>query len=106
VRPLEALLLGALLLTVVLWSAQRPRVANALRWSACVALLIAVAQAWLEGPRWQVWPADALAALLFALAMHKPAALGGQLAWRKGLVQIEAAREWVRFRTDHPRAGI
>jgi len=73
-RLLEALLLGAILLSLMVLSAPRLRDGPWLRLATGIALLIAVAQAWLEGPRWQVVPADVLAAVLFALALRRSAA--------------------------------
>jgi predicted dienelactone hydrolase len=63
-RSFELLLLLADLLTWLLMSIPRFRVATWMRLSASVALLIAAAQVLLEGPRWQMSPAYALTALL------------------------------------------
>ncbi len=105
-RPFEALLLGALLLTLLAWSAQRLRARLWLRLLASGTSLVALTQAAVEGPRWQVVPAYVLALVLFALALRQPAAMAGQRLWRHGLRRLAAIRGWVRFRTDRPRAGV
>lgn len=64
-RPLETLLLLANLLSLLVWSIPRLRAARWTRHSASVALLIAVAQVLVEGPRWQMIPAYGLTALLW-----------------------------------------
>ena len=59
-RSLETLLLMADLLTLVVLSFARFRASRWMRLSATVALLIAIAQVLVEGPRWQMVPAYAL----------------------------------------------
>lgn len=64
-RPIETLLLLANLLTFFILAVPRLR---AMRWagySALIALLIAVAQVLVEGPRWQMVPAYAITLMLF-----------------------------------------
>jgi predicted dienelactone hydrolase len=64
-RPVEMLLLGANLLTFLILTVTPPGAARWLRASAVSALLIAAAQALLEGPRWQIVPAYGMSVLFF-----------------------------------------
>ncbi len=66
-RSLEALLLLADLLALFALSAALPQAALWMRHFAPVALLIAVAQSGVEGPRWQMIPAYVLTGLLFGV---------------------------------------
>jgi predicted dienelactone hydrolase len=67
VRPLEILLLLAILLTFLALVAPLSPSLRWLRYSAPVALLIAGVQALVEGPRWQMVPAYLLGGSLFAV---------------------------------------
>src|SRR5215217_5076036 len=64
-RPIETVLLLANLLTFFVLVVPRLHAMRWTRYSASIALLIACAQALLEGPRWQMVPAYALAGLFF-----------------------------------------
>jgi len=66
-RPIEFLLVLANLLTFFVLAVPRLRAARWMRYSALIALLIAGAQALIEGARWQMAPAYALAGLFFIL---------------------------------------
>ena len=64
-RPLEAVLSLANLVAIFVVALPLPRDGLWMRYWVPIALLIAVAQALVEGPRWQMAPAYALAGLLF-----------------------------------------
>ena len=64
-RPIETLLFLANLVTFFVLVIPRLRVNRPAGYMALIALLIAVAQVLVEGPRWQMVPAYALAVLLF-----------------------------------------
>ncbi len=66
-RPVETLLLIANLLTFFVLAVPLPRAMRWMRYWAPIALVIAVAQVLVEGPRWQMVPAYALTGL-FLLA--------------------------------------
>jgi Platelet-activating factor acetylhydrolase, isoform II len=66
-RPLETLLSLANLLTFFVLAVPLPRVVPWMHHSAPIALAIAVAQVLVEGPRWQMVPAYALAGLFFLI---------------------------------------
>src|SRR5215217_2351170 len=66
-RPIETVLLLANLLAFFVLAVPRLRAVRWTRYSAPIALLIAGAQALLEGPRWQMVPAYALAGLFFLI---------------------------------------
>lgn len=66
-RPLETLLSLANLLVFLVLAVPLPRVVPWMRHLAPVALVIAVAQVLVEGPRWQMVPAYALAGLFFVI---------------------------------------
>src|SRR5215217_9304372 len=66
-RPLETLLLVANLLTFFVFAVPLPRAVRWMRHLAPIALPIAVAQVLVEGPRWQMAPAYALAGLFFVV---------------------------------------
>ena len=68
-RSLEALLLMADLLTGLFVSFPGWRAARWMRLAASVGLVIAAAQALVEGPRWQLFPAYALTVLFFVASM-------------------------------------
>ena len=70
-RPLELLLVLVNLLTFAVWAVPR---LHAVRWMgnvAFVAVLIAIAQMIVEGPRWQMVPAYVLTGLFFLVACCK-----------------------------------
>jgi hypothetical protein len=90
-RSLEALLLFANLPTLLVVLTARSCGQPWFRLAASIALLVAVAQAWVEGPRWQVVPAYALTAALFVAAMLQQAETAGEPAWRLRLRQLAAA---------------
>jgi predicted dienelactone hydrolase len=71
-RPLEALLLLASLLTFV--TLAFPRATRRARHIAVIVPLIAIAQALLEGPRWEIAPAYLLTALFFLVWLHRSVA--------------------------------
>src|SRR5215216_3609504 len=64
-RPLETLLALANLLAFLVLAVPLLRVVPWLRHLAPIALAIAIAQVLVEGPRWQMVPAYALAGLFF-----------------------------------------
>jgi len=64
-RPIETLLLLANLLTFCGLALPLPQAMLWLRYAAIIALLIAVAQVLVEGPRWQMVPAYVLTAIFF-----------------------------------------
>src|SRR5215216_6354567 len=66
-RPIETVLLLANLLAFFVLAVPRLRAERWTRHLAPIALLIAGAQALLEGPRWQMLPAYALAGLFFLI---------------------------------------
>jgi hypothetical protein len=66
-RPLETLLSLANLLAFLVLAVPLPRVVPWMRHLAPIALAIAVAQVLVEGPRWQMVPAYALAVLFFLI---------------------------------------
>jgi len=87
-RPVEILLLLANLLTFFILAAPRLR---AVHWTgsvALIALLIAISQALIEGPRWQMLPAYALTGFFFLVWLLQTIAPGGGIAghrWINGL---------------------
>ena len=87
-RSLETLLLMADLLTLFVWSVPQLRVASWLRLSATGALLIAVTQVLVEGPRWQMFPAYSLSAMFFLVGVPKNLATAGGPAERYRLTQV------------------
>ena len=66
-RPIESILLLANLLTFIALAVPLPRAVSWMRHFAPITLLIAFAQLLVEGPRWQMVPAYALAALFFVI---------------------------------------
>src|SRR6266498_2619994 len=92
-RPLEILLLLANLLTVFVLAVPRLRAVRWTRYSALIALLIAGAQALIEGPRWQMVPAYALAGLFFLVWLLQtivPAGLPAGPRWARRFATILA----------------
>ncbi len=87
-RTLETLLLMADLLTLFVLSVARFRASGWMPLSATVALLIAVAQTLVEGPRWQMFPAYSLTALAFLVSMSVNAATAGDPAGRNRRSQL------------------
>ena len=87
-RPIEILLLLANLLTFFVLAVPRVR---AVHWTGSVvliALLLAIAQALIEGPRWQMVPAYALAGLFFLIWLLENFALGGGIAGHRWINQL------------------
>ena len=76
-RPIESLLSLANLLTFCVFAIPLPRVLFWMRYGVAIALLIAVAQVLVEGPRWQMIPAYALTGLFFLVWLADSAAAGG-----------------------------
>src|SRR5215216_2141411 len=66
-RPIETVLLLANLLTFFVLAVPRLRAVRWTRYSAPIALAIAVAQVLVEGPRWEMVPAYALTGLFFLI---------------------------------------
>lgn len=86
-RPVETLLLLANLLTFFVPAVPLPRAVRWMRYSAPIALVVAVAQVLVEGPRWQMVPAYTLTGLFLlvwllrnAVPLYRP--VGGQLNHR------------------------
>ena len=79
-RPLEILLLLANLLTFLVLAVPRLHALRWTRYSAPVALLIAGVQVLVEGPRWQMVPAYAMAGLFFLVWLLPNLALTNPLA--------------------------
>ena len=81
-RPIETLLLLAILLAFIALAVPLPR---AMRWmcrATPVALLAAVTQMVVEGPRWQMIPAYALTVLFFLVWLVRNfAPTGGRIGW-------------------------
>src|SRR5215216_7480057 len=76
-RPLETLLSVANLLAFLVLAVPLPRVVPWMRHLAPIALLIAIAQVLVEGPRWQMVPAYALAGLFFLVWLFQNIAPAG-----------------------------
>src|SRR5215211_3352780 len=66
-RPIETVLLLANLLAFIVLAVPLPRAVSWMRHSAPITLAIAIAQVLVEGPRWQMVPAYALAGLFFVV---------------------------------------
>src|SRR5215216_2997947 len=79
-RPLETLLSVANLLAFLVLAVPLPRVVPWMRHLAPIALPIAVAQVLVEGPRWQMVPAYALAGLFFLIWLLQNTAPAGKPA--------------------------
>ncbi len=82
-RSLETLLLMVLVLTGFTWMFARSLAERWMRLSATAALVIALLQMVTQGPRWQMLPAYALAALVFLISMLKNATNPGGPAGSK-----------------------
>jgi len=78
-RSLEALLLAALLFSLLVSATPRLGDGPWPRRCAFISLLLAVVQAWVEGPRWQVVPAYALTGVLLSMALLRHAAVRGRI---------------------------
>ena len=83
-RPIETVLLLANLLAFFVLAVPRlPRAVRPLRHLALIALPIAIAQVLVEGPRWQMAPAYALAGLFFVVWLVRYVAPAGLPARRR-----------------------
>src|SRR5918995_1652949 len=82
-RPIETLLLLANLLAFLVIAVPLPRAVRWMRHLALIALPIAVAQVLVEGPRWQMAPAYALAGLFFVVWVLRNIAPVGWSAGKK-----------------------
>src|SRR5215212_225221 len=82
-RLLETLLSLANLLTFLVLVVPLPRAASWMRHLAPMALAIAIAQVLVEGPRWQMLPAYALAGLFFLIWLLQNFAPAGRPAGQK-----------------------
>ena len=82
-RSIEALLVLASLLTFVTLTVSLPRAVRWMRYSAPIALLMAVAQVLAEGARWQMIPAYVLTGLFFLVWLPKNIAPAGEPAEQK-----------------------
>jgi predicted dienelactone hydrolase len=79
-RPVEILLIVANLVTFLVLTVPLFRTVSWTHYSALIALLIAISQALVEGPRWQMVPAYALAGLFFLVGLLPNIAPAGRLA--------------------------
>jgi predicted dienelactone hydrolase len=87
-RPIETLLLLANLLTFFVFTLP---VLRAVHWTGSVvliALLLAIAQVLIEGPRWQMLPAYALAGLFFLIWLLQNIAPGDGIAGHRWINQL------------------
>jgi predicted dienelactone hydrolase len=82
-RPIETLLLTANVLTFFVLVVPRPRVGRWMRHLAPIAVLIAVAQALVEGPRWQMLPAYTLTGLFFLVWLRQSVVTKREAAGQK-----------------------
>lgn len=83
-RSLETLLFLANLFTLLFSALSLRRAVRWIRHSAPIALLIAVAQALVEGPRWPMVPAYALTVLLFLLGRRQNSTPpSGPVGWKR-----------------------
>ena len=90
-RPIETVLLLANLLAFFVLAVPRlPRAVRPLRHLALIALPIAIAQVLVEGPRWQMAPAYALAGLFFVVWLVRYVAPAGLPARRKRTNRLAA----------------
>ena len=86
-RPIESVLLLANLLAFFVLAVRLPRAVRWVRHLAPIALPIAGAQVLLEGPRWQMVPAYALAVLFFVVWLLRyvtpagPPGRNGPIGW-------------------------
>ncbi|MDQ3248144.1 MAG: carboxylic ester hydrolase, partial [Chloroflexota bacterium] len=76
-RPIETLLSLTNLLTFFGLAIPQPDALFWMRYLAPIALLIAIAQALVEGPRWQMFPAYALTGLFFLVWLLRNTVLTG-----------------------------
>jgi predicted dienelactone hydrolase len=90
-RHIETVLLLANLLAFFVLAVRLPRVVRPLRHSAPIALPIAVAQVLVEGPRWQMVPAYALAGLFFVVWLLRYVAPSGGPALQKRTNRLAAS---------------
>lgn len=90
-RPLEQLLLLVNLLTLVVLLTPLSRNVRWMRHSATAGLMTAAAQMLVEGPRWQMVPAYALAALFFLVWLPRSFKLSGGPADLKPTHRLGAA---------------
>ena len=74
-RPLE---LALVLLNLVTLGVLAVPQLHAVRWTGYVAVLIAIAQIIVEGPRWQMVPAYMLTGLFFLVWLMQNTALAGR----------------------------
>src|SRR5215218_10419835 len=79
-RPLETILSVSNLVSFLVLAVPLPRVVPWMRHLAPIALQIAVAQVLVEGPRWQMVPAYALAGLFFVVWLLQNTAPAGKPA--------------------------
>jgi len=90
-RSIETLLLLANLLTFFILTVSRLRAMHWTSYSALIALLIAVAQVLVEGPRWQMVPAYAMTVLLFLVwLLHNSAPVVGHSGQKKTTRRLAA----------------
>jgi hypothetical protein len=82
-RPIEILLSLANLLALLVLAVPRLRAVPWVRHLAPIALAIAIAQVLVEGPRWQMLPAYALAGLFFLIWLLQNFAPAGWPAGQK-----------------------
>lgn len=83
-RPIEALLVLVNLLTFFVLVVPRLRAVRWTGYSALIALLVAVAQVLVEGPRWQMVPAYALTGLFFLVWLLRNTVPAGRTAgWKR-----------------------
>ena len=81
-RPIETLLLLANLLTFFVLAVLLPRAVRWTSYSALIALMIAVAQVQVEGPRWQMIPTYILTGLFFLVWLRQKIAPAARFANR------------------------
>lgn len=89
-RTIETVLLLANLLTFFVLAVPRLRAVHWIRYSAPIALPIAIVQVLVEGPRWQMVPAYALSGLLFAAWLLRYVAPPGGPARQKRTNRLAA----------------
>src|SRR6266540_2363280 len=87
-RLVETLLLLANLLTFLVLAFPRLRAVHWTGYVVLIALLLAIAQALVEGPRWQMVPAYALAGLFFLIWLLQNIAPGGGIAGHRWINQL------------------
>ncbi len=82
-RPIETLLFLANLLTFFVLVSPLPRAVRWMRYLAPITLLVAALQVLMEGPRWQMFPAYALAGLFFLIWLRQNITPTGRPAGQK-----------------------